>query len=147
MCKENVCHVLFFKQNTAYEMRISDWSSDVCSSDLVYNFKEHDGYARNEALGQDANDQKSHFVRGKLKYDGGNWDITLSGDYNRITDSGQAVGLAGYNSSTFAPGSANADALANALHTKDNWYKTHGTGFFQTANPIVGTLSDRQSVA
>src|SRR3546814_10185332 len=26
----------FFKQKTAYEMRISDWSSDVCSSDLVY---------------------------------------------------------------------------------------------------------------
>src|SRR3546814_6918334 len=25
----------FFKQKTAYEMRISDWSSDVCSSDLV----------------------------------------------------------------------------------------------------------------
>src|SRR3546814_4177555 len=34
-----VCFVLvflffFFKQKTAYEMRISDWSSDVCSSDL-----------------------------------------------------------------------------------------------------------------
>src|SRR3546814_9780565 len=26
----------FFKQKTAYEMRISDWSSDVCSSDLVW---------------------------------------------------------------------------------------------------------------
>src|SRR3546814_1608791 len=26
--------MLFFKQKTAYEMRISDWSSDVCSSDL-----------------------------------------------------------------------------------------------------------------
>src|SRR3546814_9895065 len=26
-----------FKQKTAYEMRISDWSSDVCSSDLVTN--------------------------------------------------------------------------------------------------------------
>src|SRR3546814_6491904 len=26
--------VCFFKQKTAYEMRISDWSSDVCSSDL-----------------------------------------------------------------------------------------------------------------
>src|SRR3546814_2213877 len=25
----------FFKQSTAYEMRISDWSSDVCSSDLA----------------------------------------------------------------------------------------------------------------
>src|SRR3546814_4573228 len=35
------CYVLgclfcfFFKQKTAYEMRISDWSSDVCSSDLI----------------------------------------------------------------------------------------------------------------
>src|SRR3546814_3029394 len=27
--------ICFFKQKTAYEMRISDWSSDVCSSDLV----------------------------------------------------------------------------------------------------------------
>src|SRR3546814_1445525 len=36
---ESVCGVLsrvvfFYKQKTAYEMRISDWSSDVCSSDL-----------------------------------------------------------------------------------------------------------------
>src|SRR3546814_5228444 len=30
----------FFKQKTAYEMRISDWSSDVCSSDL------RDGWAQ-----------------------------------------------------------------------------------------------------
>src|SRR3546814_1392974 len=29
-----VCCFFFFKQKTAYEMRISDWSSDVCSSDL-----------------------------------------------------------------------------------------------------------------
>src|SRR3546814_19434241 len=27
--------MLFFKQKTAYEMRISDWSSDVCSADLL----------------------------------------------------------------------------------------------------------------
>src|SRR3546814_10215745 len=38
MC-ESLCYVLlllffFVKQKTAYEMRISDWSSDVCSSDL-----------------------------------------------------------------------------------------------------------------
>src|SRR3546814_5180211 len=30
--------VFFFKQKTAYEMRISDWSSDVCSSDLSIGF-------------------------------------------------------------------------------------------------------------
>src|SRR3546814_13324985 len=29
-----VCVIFFFKQKTASEMRISDWSSDVCSSDL-----------------------------------------------------------------------------------------------------------------
>src|SRR3546814_20618088 len=29
-------YIFFFKQKTAYEMRISDWSSDVCSSDLHY---------------------------------------------------------------------------------------------------------------
>src|SRR3546814_3552414 len=28
--------IFFFKQKTAYEMRISDWSSDVCSSDLRF---------------------------------------------------------------------------------------------------------------
>src|SRR3546814_1852299 len=44
-CVVDVCYILhsylvlyflffFFKQKTAYEMRISDWSSDVCSSDL-----------------------------------------------------------------------------------------------------------------
>src|SRR3546814_2465381 len=31
--------VFFFKQKTAYEMRISDWSSDVCSSDLALRFR------------------------------------------------------------------------------------------------------------
>src|SRR3546814_8108908 len=30
-----LCVFFFFKQKTAYEMRISDWSSDVCSSDLA----------------------------------------------------------------------------------------------------------------
>src|SRR3546814_1856887 len=30
------CLFFFFKQKTAYELRISDWSSDVCSSDLAH---------------------------------------------------------------------------------------------------------------
>src|SRR3546814_4789802 len=33
-CISVLSFVFFFKQKTAYEMRISDWSSDVCSSDL-----------------------------------------------------------------------------------------------------------------
>src|SRR3546814_16655482 len=35
MCVLLVWFFFFFKQKTAYEMRISDWSSDVCSSDLA----------------------------------------------------------------------------------------------------------------
>src|SRR3546814_5524303 len=41
----------FFKQKTAYEMRISDWSSDVCSSDLTM-------------MGRDAERQQLALVRG-----------------------------------------------------------------------------------
>src|SRR3546814_908061 len=36
LCTRFLC--FFFKQKTAYEMRISDWSSDVCSSDLLAHF-------------------------------------------------------------------------------------------------------------
>src|SRR3546814_5287229 len=44
----------FFKQKTAYEMRISDWSSDVCSSDL-----RHAGIRQADAVdvGRQAGDQ------------------------------------------------------------------------------------------
>src|SRR3546814_3982375 len=34
----SVLFVLFVKQKTAYELRISDWSSDVCSSDLPFDW-------------------------------------------------------------------------------------------------------------
>src|SRR3546814_1429541 len=51
-------YFFFFKQKTAYELRISDWSSDVCSSDLAPRI---DGYAiirwlidRNERTGRPA---------------------------------------------------------------------------------------------
>src|SRR3546814_5957483 len=36
VCGMLLCCFFFFKQKTAYEMRISDWSSDVCSSDLQF---------------------------------------------------------------------------------------------------------------
>src|SRR3546814_4103612 len=39
MRRSNV-YIFFFKQKTAYEMRISDWSSDVCSSDLSNQVRE-----------------------------------------------------------------------------------------------------------
>src|SRR3546814_8603441 len=47
MCCSVVGYCLFFfKQKTAYEMRISDWSSDVCSSDLKYQEQKRQQEAR-----------------------------------------------------------------------------------------------------
>src|SRR3546814_8557469 len=36
-----MCCFFFCKQKTAYEVRISDWSSDVCSSDLQLRYEDH----------------------------------------------------------------------------------------------------------
>src|SRR3546814_7327414 len=58
----------FFKQKTAYEMRISDWSSDVCSSDLNYP---RDGYTMVKMGTAAAELMKRDFIQ---KYpDGINW--------------------------------------------------------------------------
>src|SRR3546814_6181291 len=71
----------FFKQKTAYEMRISDWSSDVCSSDLwcaemdyVYAYLSYFGYIAGEKtmmgfwnemkkLGKDMNPYRAGFLQ------------------------------------------------------------------------------------
>src|SRR3546814_8946341 len=45
--------VFFFKQKTAYEMRISDWSSDVCSSDLNATGAVDDHYVISVLVGRD----------------------------------------------------------------------------------------------
>src|SRR3546814_7229413 len=52
MCS-NLLICFFFKQKTAYEMRISDWSSDVCSSDLL---------KLRDALGADRMDRAPQFL-------------------------------------------------------------------------------------
>src|SRR3546814_3218516 len=51
-------YFFFFKQKTAYEMRISDWSSDVCSSDL--ETADHGNLAGDHDVGRalDAVDQR-----------------------------------------------------------------------------------------
>src|SRR3546814_2805973 len=54
------CYVFFFffKQKTAYEMRISDWSSDVCSSDLYLTGR--------HGLGDDPWDARFNMIGGAL---------------------------------------------------------------------------------
>src|SRR3546814_9672199 len=51
----------FFKQKTAYEMRISDWSSDVCSSDLLNRSPVRDLFARGVGGALSADDIRATF--------------------------------------------------------------------------------------
>src|SRR3546814_12742181 len=58
-------YFFFFKQKTAYEMRISDWSSDVCSSDLDQAARHrrlpHPRFAHDEPLAQCSRDADPQF--------------------------------------------------------------------------------------
>src|SRR3546814_20164336 len=53
--------VFVFKQKTAYEMRISDWSSDVCSSDLGRPAARQDGRAAARGIGGAVEHRFDHF--------------------------------------------------------------------------------------
>src|SRR3546814_9051225 len=59
MCTACFCF-FFFKQKTAYEMRISDWSSDVCSSDLR---AKADAAFRGREIGLDSGRETIGFAR------------------------------------------------------------------------------------
>src|SRR3546814_3920479 len=64
----------FFKQKTAYEMRISDWSSDVCSSDYLV-----DAGSRRITLGRGATIVDSAASFAMIR--GGHIDVTILGAF------------------------------------------------------------------
>src|SRR3546814_1848423 len=78
-CSSDYCvwflFVFFFKQKTAYEMRISDWSSDVCSSDLQSAASRHEAgsgrrleWLRVRAQRQDAGSAVRRTDQGALEF-------------------------------------------------------------------------------
>src|SRR3546814_2034594 len=71
----------FFKQKTAYEMRISDWSSDVCSSDLGVITLTLNPYESRQFNSQDiefGNTAKG--LEGSLGTGSGNWTLVIRTD-------------------------------------------------------------------
>src|SRR3546814_10706723 len=72
------CVFVFFKQKPAYEMRISDWSSDVCSSDLKL-----DGGYGNDTLFGFAGDDYLQGSAGDDRLDGGDGNDQISGNGGR----------------------------------------------------------------
>src|SRR3546814_9149346 len=67
-----ICLFFFFKQKTAYELRISDWSSDVCSSDLAT-------MTNPRAHAQESKIATPHRIRAKLKRFFGPWGMFVRG--------------------------------------------------------------------
>src|SRR3546814_8218111 len=70
--------LFFFKQKTAYEMRISDWSSDVCSSDLATHGSEGGSRQRvgrrsEDRSGSDLARDRSDGGRGHARFIGVEW--------------------------------------------------------------------------
>src|SRR3546814_6505928 len=89
----------FFKQKTAYEMRISDWSSDVCSSDLVADHP----FARRKR----GTDQALHMVG-----TGGGDQQRLGGDAPAVFASPQKQATNGFRSRR-APRLARGDSASS----------------------------------
>ncbi|KMS53075.1 MULTISPECIES: TonB-dependent receptor [Sphingobium] len=87
---------------------------------------DREGYGTNPLNNRDFSDNKSKFLRGKLKYDGNGWDVTLSADWNRQTNQGQQTALWTFNPAIvpapFQPG------LTAGLLKKANWWDNTATG-------------------
>src|SRR3546814_1604427 len=71
----------FFKQKTAYEMRMSDWSSDVCSSDLLVPIAGGYGYY----LGNGAGEAQG-YARARDETAAASWANTTNGKLARRID-------------------------------------------------------------
>src|SRR3546814_2568574 len=82
LCVVFIIVFFFFKQKTAYELRISDWSSDVCSSDLIG----HDPSPRRRCRKTPAERARARFPRGtgtRPQRAGRLWRRTIADDAQR----------------------------------------------------------------
>src|SRR3546814_7544743 len=79
-------YFFFFKQKTAYEMRISDWSSDVCSSDLVLDNGDPAWYLLPDEVKTDVRKAAVPFDPfARTESYGGSWTANLDVGYGTIT--------------------------------------------------------------
>jgi iron complex outermembrane receptor protein len=96
---------------------------------LTYNLSDKNGFSRNVPTGRNILNQRSDFVRGKLKYEGEGFDIVLSGDYNKIKGHEQLIHMAAYNPAVLAgPLAAFLPQVTPFIHDKSRWYSTYGAG-------------------
>src|SRR3546814_1220517 len=108
VCRLSVCSSIvlffffFFKQKTAYEMRISDWSSDVCSSDLGRHLWLLVNHLKSKGYGSAAESnarRRAQAVRARAVYEAlrqqGETLVAVTGDFNDTPDSAPLQPLLG----------------------------------------------------
>jgi iron complex outermembrane receptor protein len=113
---------------------------------VTYNLSDKGGFSSNVPTGRNVLNQRSDFVRAKLKYEGQGFDIVLSGDYNRIKGHEQLIHMGAYNPAVFAGSLAGfLPQITPFVHDGSRWYTTYGAGPSvpnATANPYYATLPD-----
>src|SRR3546814_3457096 len=87
-----LCDVVFFKKKTAYEMRISDWSSDVCSSDLSERMTRAGGSDRSTSIVSPSRLKSSSTLNSRKLRPSLSWPCMKSIDQTWLMDSGTASG-------------------------------------------------------
>src|SRR3546814_7627821 len=89
-----MCYFFFFKQKTAYEMRISDWSSDVCSSDLRRRDADEGALRDRGAIFERRRDEPAAVAaRDVLERDEADADLVVfAGQYAGMGDTGGEAG-------------------------------------------------------
>src|SRR3546814_5185123 len=97
----------FFKQKTAYEMRISDWSSDVCSSDLMNHVGRERGQRfRDRAPGEQAIRHRFHlYLRVEVVQNAGAVAVAMAAAHDQQHRmAGGGLGIAGLGGRTLGTG-------------------------------------------
>lgn len=95
---------------------------------LAYNFHDVGGFVKDPILQRDFQDETSHLVRGKLKYDGNNFDVMISGDYNNYKDKGQPSVYLATNPASLINTVYGAANVAPYIHSSSNWWTTYAGG-------------------
>ena len=111
--------------------------NDDLAARIVYNYSEADGYGYNAALDRDMQSNRTHLIRGKLKYEGDGFDVTIGGDYTKYDDNGTLVALADQNPNFVA---FHGPGVAGAFHDRDAWWTTFGSGLVIPTTGANGAL-------
>ena len=135
----------FFKQETAYEIKECDWSSDVCSSDLSAVYTSH-GYYRAPALTETATEVRGSYPRlntlgaslsgafasGVLNLEAGYYDSEGDRDGNNpAIENSQARFLIGYSRQVGQETQIGVQAYAEWMQDYDAYQRTLPSGFAQ----------------